>query len=145
MYPFYREIELIKPVSDYFINQGYRILEEVRIGYCKADLVAFKDNRVIAVELKLNDRKKAIVQAKNYQLGSDYVYLVFPLMKSYSILRKSEFELKKEGIGLLIVNEKTCKVNKIIDAQPSKRKYASITLMEIIERRVNRTNKFKVY
>jgi hypothetical protein len=145
MDPFYREFELTKPVSNYFINQGYKVIKEIRIGYCRADLVAFNKDRVIAIELKLNDRKKAIVQAKNYQLGADYVYLAFPLMKSYSLLRKSEYTLQKEGIGLLIVNEITCKVSKIIDAKPSKRKFASITLKEIRRARDNITNKFKVY
>ena len=43
-------------------------------------------------------------------------------MKSYNILRKAEHILKKEGIGLLIVNEKTTKLSKIIDSQLSKRK-----------------------
>ena len=142
MDPFYQEFELIKPVSDYFSNQDYMILREVRIGYCRADLVAFKDDIVTAIELKLNNKKKAIIQAKNYQLGADYVYLAFPLMKSYSLLRTSEYLLKREGIGLLIVNEITAKVSKIIDAKPSIRKYASIKIEEI---RKKRTNKFKFY
>ncbi|UCF11635.1 MAG: hypothetical protein JSW06_06180 [Thermoplasmatales archaeon] len=145
MDPFYREFELTKPVSNYFINQGYKVIKEIRIGYCRADLVAFNEDRVIAIEIKLSDRKKAIIQAKNYQLGADYVYLVFPLMKSYSLLRKSEYTLQKEGIGLLIVNEITCKVSKIIDAKPSKRKFASITLKEIRRSRENIANKFKFY
>jgi hypothetical protein len=55
--------------------------------------------------LKLRDWKKAIIQAKNYQLGSDYVYLAIPLWMVYNILRKAEYYLKKEGIGLLIINE----------------------------------------
>jgi len=145
MEPFYREFELTKPVSDYFVNQGFKIFNEVKIGYCRADLVAFKNNTATAIELKINDRKKAIIQAKNYQLASDYVYLAFPLMKSYSILRKSEHILKKEGIGLLIVNEKTCKVSKIINPRLSKRKFASITIQEIKKRRNYRINKFNIY
>ncbi len=145
MDPFYREFELTKPVSDYFVNQGFKIFNEVKIGYCRADLVAFKDNTVTAIELKINDRKKAIIQAKNYQLASDYVYLAFPLMKSYSILRKSEYVLKNEGIGLLIVNEETCKVSKIINPRLSKRKLTSITIQEIKKRRNYRINKFNIY
>lgn len=145
MEPFYREFELTKPVSDYFFNQGFKIFNEVKIGYCRADLVAFKNNTATAIELKINDRKKAIIQAKNYQLASDYVYLAFPLMKSYSILRKSEHILKKEGIGLLIVNEETCKVSKIINPRLSKRKFTSITIQEIKKRRNYRINKFNIY
>lgn len=145
MDPFYREFELTKPVSDYFINQGFKIFKEVKIGYCRADLVAFKDNTATAIELKLSNRKKAILQAKNYQFGVDYVCLAFPLMKSYSILRKSEHILKKEGIGLLTVNEESCKVSKIINPKLSKRKFTSITIQEITKRRNNRINKFNIY
>jgi hypothetical protein len=145
MYPFYRELELVKPVYDYFKNQGYKLRREVRIGYCRADLVAFKNGETTAVELKLTDRKKAIIQAKNYKLAADYVYLAFPLLKSYSILRKSEYELKKEGIGLLIVNEITIEVEKIISAKASKRKFSSINLKGLDRERSNRANKYKLY
>ncbi len=106
-------------------------MREVRIGYCRADIVGFKEDVVTSVELKLQNWKKAIIQAKNFQLGSDYVYLAFPLMKSYNVLRKAEFKLINEGIGLLTVNEDTCKVCKVIDARKSKRIIGRITLEEI--------------
>ena len=128
MYPFYLELELFKPVYNYFKNQGYVVKREVKIGYCRADIVAFKDDIVIAVELKLQNWKKAIIQAKNYQLGADYVYVAFLLMKSYSVLRKAEFNLKSSGIGFLIINDKTLKVCKIIEARKSNRKIGTMTL-----------------
>jgi len=128
MYPFYLELELFKPVSDYLKNQGYIVKKEVRIGYCRADIVAFKDGLVTAVELKIENWKRAIIQAKNYQLGADYVYIAFPLMKSYNVLRKAEFNLKNNGIGFLIINEKTSKVCKIIEAKRSNRKIGTLTL-----------------
>jgi len=128
MYPFYLELELFKPVSDYLKNQGYIVKKEVRIGYCRADIVAFKDGLVNAVELKIENWKRAIIQAKNYQLGADYVYIAFPLMKSYNVLRKAEFNLKNNGIGFLIINEKTSKVCKIIEAKRSNRKIGTLTL-----------------
>ena len=122
MYPFYLELELFKPVYDYFKKKGYKVRGEIKIGFCRADLVAFKDKEVIAVELKLRNWKKAIVQVKNYQLGSDYVYIAVPLLKSYNILRKAEFIFKKEGIGLLTVNEKNSRVAKIIEPKLSTKK-----------------------
>jgi hypothetical protein len=135
MYPFYLELELIKPVSDYFKKQGYTVMHEIKIGFCRADLLAFKDDEVVAVELKLKDWKKVIVQAKNYKLAVDYVYLVVPLFRVYNILRKAEHILKKEGIGLLIVKETNCEVCKIIDAKQSKIKTCNITTEEILKRR----------
>lgn len=138
MYPFYLELELTKPVSDYFRKKGYAIKNEVNIGYCRADLVAFKEGEVVAIELKLSDWKKGLIQAKNYQLGADYVYLAVPLFKSYSFLRKAEYYMKKEGIGFLIVKEKNCEVRKIINAKPSKRKIANVKL-----RKINLNKKYK--
>lgn len=142
MYPFYRELELIKPVSDYFIKQGYKVRYEVKIGFCRADIVAFKDDESTAVELKLRDWKKAIVQAKNYQLGSDYVYLAIPLCRVYNVLRKAEYYLKKEGIGLLIINEKTCVVRKIIKAEHSKKQIGT-TSLKVIDKNIFRISKYK--
>jgi hypothetical protein len=106
MSPFNLEEELTKPVAEYFKNRGYRIFYEIRIGFCREDLVAFKKEKVVAVELKLDDWKKAIQQAKNYQISADYVYIAIPLIKSFNILRKADHILKKENIGLLIVEEK---------------------------------------
>jgi len=145
MDPFYREFELIKPVSDYFTRQGYQVLEEVPIGYCRADLVAFKDNEVVAIELKLQYSQKALVQVKNYQLAADYVYLALPLMKSFSMLRKKEHVLRKEGIGVLLVNEETCAVEKLIVAEQSTRKFASLTVREVETRRNQRTKRFHIF
>ena len=142
MYPFYQESELIKPVSDYFKKQGYIVRYEVRIGFCRADIVAFKNDDITAVELKLRDWKKAVIQAKNYQLGSNYVYLAIPLWRVYNVLRKAEYYLKKEGIGLIIINEKTCDVRKIIDAKHSKIQIGAISL-ETINKNKFKTSKYK--
>ena len=145
MYPFYLELELIKPVSDYFKKQGYIVKNEIKIGYCRADLVAFKNDEVVAVELKLSDWKKAIVQAKNYQLAADYVYLAVPLLRAYNILKKAEHILKKEGIGLLIVKEKNCEISKIIESKVSKTKMCNITIEEVRKNKKRKLNKRSHY
>ena len=142
MYPFYLECELVKPISDYFKKQGYKVRYEVRIGFCRADIVAFKDDTSIAVELKLQDWKKAIVQAKNYQLGCDYAYIAIPLLKVYNVLKKAEFKLKHDGIGLLVVYEKTCKVKKILNAKKSKKQMGRISI-EKIDRNKAKISKYK--
>ncbi len=139
---FYQESELIKPVSDYFRNKGYKVRYEIRIGFCRADIVAFKDDKTTAVELKLRDWKKAIIQAKNYQLGSNFVYLAIPLSRAYNILRKAEHYLKKEGIGLLIVNEKTFDVRKYINAKRSKKQIGDISF-ETINKGMFKVSKYK--
>jgi hypothetical protein len=128
MYQFCHESDLFKPVSDYFKNQGYNIRGEVKIGFCRADIVAYKKDEVVGVELKISDWKKAIVQAKNYQLGCDYIYLAFPLSKVYNILKKAEHIIKKEGIGLLVISEKDFSVRKIINPEQSNKKMGSLSI-----------------
>ncbi len=142
MYQFYQELELVKPVSDYFKNQGCNVRYKVRIGFCYADIVAFKDDEAIAVKLKLRDWKKALFQAKNYQLGCNYVFIAVPLWRAYNFLRKAEYYLKKEGIGLLIINEKTFEVKKIINAKQSKKQIGKISL-ERIDKNILRVSKYK--
>lgn len=121
MDPFYLECELVHPVTTYFKEQGYKVKEEMKIGFYRADLVCRKKDKLVAVELKLRDYKKAIAQAKNYQLGVSYVYVAFPLFKVSNVLRKREYLLRKEGIGLLVVNEQSCEVKEIIEPQQSQR------------------------
>ena len=145
MYPFYLELELIKPVSDYFKKQGYKVKHEIKIGYHRADLIAFNEDEVVAVELKLSDWKKAIIQAKNYQLGAMFVYIAVPLFKSYNVLRKAEYKLRKDGLGLLIVEETNCEVKKIIDAKPSSKRICNITIEELKSNNRRNLNKKRYY
>jgi hypothetical protein len=142
MSPFYQESELFKPVSDYFTSKGYKVRYEIKIGFCRADIVAFKEGKITSVELKLRDWKRAIIQAKNYQLGSNYVYLAMPLSKVYNILRKAEYTMRKEGIGLLIVNEKTLEVKKYINAKLSKKQFGEVSL-DNINKKMFRVSKYK--
>ena len=89
---------------------------------------------MISVELKLSDWKKALVQAQNYQLGSDYVYVAFPDTKRTLIQKKVEPLLIKKGIGLLFYDVETKQVNESIRPALSRRKLGTITLKEIQRR-----------
>ena len=51
MYPFYYEFELFKPVEDYLKQKDFTVKKEIRICYCIADIVGFKKNVVLSVEL----------------------------------------------------------------------------------------------
>ena len=143
--PFYREYELTPHVIAYFTRNGYHVRREVRIGFHRADLVAFQGKTVTAVELKLKDWKKAFIQAKNYQLGADYVYLAFPHQKEHTILSKREAILSREGIGLLTVDETTAEIRKPLPAKKSPRKMSSLTLEEVDRFRKRHVTKYYVY
>jgi len=64
------------------------------------------------------------------------------LEKSYNILRKAESKLKKEGIGLLVVNEKNCIVSEIIKPRESNRLFGKIMLNEQKSYKKDFQNKF---
>ena len=131
MMSFLNESQLNLPVINYFKTRGYTVKREIKIGFCIADIVAFKKETVVSIELKLSDWKKAIVQAKNYQLGSDYVYIAFPLMNSFNVLRNAKSTLQKNGIGFLVINDYTKKVNKILEAKESTRTLGKLNLNSI--------------
>jgi len=116
---------LVHPVKTFFEQQGYQVREEVQLGFYYADLVASNNDYTVAVELKLRNYKKAITQAKNYQLFVDFAYVALPLQRVYTVLRKQQHVFEKEGIGLLVVNEQTCAVKKVISAKESPRKFIS--------------------
>ena len=66
-------------------------------------------------------------------------------MKSYNVLRKAKHKLETDGIGLLVVNEKTSKVGKLIDAGKSERKMGTIQLDRKSIRKKNNNFRKRVY
>lgn len=126
--PYYYELELIHPMEQYLTMKGYTVRHEIKIGFCRADLVGFKKYEVLAVELKLREWSKALVQARNYQLGADYVYIGIPLLRAGSLLRKKQTILESEGIGVFTINEKNGRVNQLLPAQPSSKKFGTLQL-----------------
>ena len=62
------------------------------------DLVFYKDGAVHSIEFKLRDWRRAIVQARDHQLGADFAYICLPEKKATeAMLRAAE----EEGIGVL--------------------------------------------
>jgi len=91
-----------------------------------------KNNDIIAIELKLADWKKALVQAQNYQLATDFVYLAFPSSKSPLVLKKARNILDKKGIGLLSIDEKTKEINEVVPAKKTVCSFGRLSKKEII-------------
>jgi hypothetical protein len=129
------EIELIRPVKAYLEEKGFAVFHEVRIGFCRADLVGISKETVIAVELKLANWKKALVQARNYQLAAEFVFLAFPDRKIDLVVKKTMDQLKKEGIGLLSVDEKDKQVCVQVEAKKSTRMFGCLQLEELQKKR----------
>jgi len=94
-----------------------------------------KNNDVIAVELKLADWKKAVVQAQNYQLAADFVYIAFPLAKCSLVLKRAKEKLNNKGIGLIGVDEHTQQIEVCIPAKKSPVLFGRLSKKTLINQR----------
>ena len=136
MIQFDYEHELIPSVHQYFSANASLIFFLFFIGYCRADMIVFgKNDNIIAVELKLADWKKALIQAQNYQLAVDYVYLAFPSKKCDLVLKRAEEKLKQNGIGLISVDEETKQVAQILNAKKSTIAFGRLSKRNLINQR----------
>lgn len=123
-------------MHDYFAATAEVIFYEVPVGFCRADMIVFqKNNDIIAIELKLADWKKAVVQAQNYQLAADLVYIAFPSSKCDLVLKRAKKKLVSKGIGLISVDEQTEHVTVVIPAKKSMFIFGRLSKRELINQR----------
>lgn len=98
------ERDLYVPVRQFWQAQGYDVKAEVNY----VDVLAVRDNHMVAIELKLNINFDLLLQASNRQQYMDYVYVAVP--KRGRTLYTARWQkicalLKRLGIGLLLVGE----------------------------------------
>lgn len=98
-------------------------------------IVFQKNDDILAIELKLANWKKALVQAQNYQLAADLVYLAFPSSKCDLVLKKAKAKLKNKGIGLICIDEETEQVSIVVPAKRSVSLLGRLSKKEIINQR----------
>lgn len=101
------EQELVKNVLPFF--RHYSVYNEVKIFTRSIDIVLKRpDNKLIAIEFKLKDYKKAFEQISDYQIVSDYTYLCIPKRNvSFHILQT----LRDRGIGLYMYDH----INRVLE------------------------------
>lgn len=103
MTKFSKEWQLLEPVSKFARRKGFGLqYPELPFYEYRIDLYAFSHRKdsTVAIELKLTDWRRALVQALLYQLCADSVYIAMP---RYYALRVDREELNAEGVGLLAV------------------------------------------
>ncbi len=98
----WRETDLHQPVSDYLTEQGYRVRSEVN----GCDMVAVKDEEMMALEFKLHFNASLLVQAAKRQRATASVYVVLPRPKKG--MRSKEWQgqrllLRRLELGLIFV------------------------------------------
>lgn len=99
------EKDLFQPICDYFKSHGYVCDGEVS----DIDLYMEKDGETVAVELKESLDFKAVKQAALRQKVVDTVFIGTFRPKNFrsSAFNDSVYLLKRLGIGLIVVSEKS--------------------------------------
>lgn len=134
---FDKEKYLLSPVSNYLRENGFVLQkQELKFYDYKIDIYGFSldKNLSIAIELKLNNWRKAIKQALIYQLCSDLVFIAMPYFNYKNINME---QLINHGIGLITVNENGCceeliksSISKVVHKH-YKEEYLNILKMEL--------------
>ncbi|MBN1647481.1 MAG: hypothetical protein JW874_05560 [Spirochaetales bacterium] len=97
-----KETDLYHPLEAWLHANGYTVHAEVK----GADIVAEKDNDIIAVEIKLHLNLTLVLQAVERQASVDNVYIALPLPRSMRnrSMRREYSLLRRLGLGLVYVN-----------------------------------------
>jgi hypothetical protein len=97
------------------------------------DLAYLKGGFIVTIEFKLRDWRKAVVQARDHLLGSDYAYICMPKRR---ISEKFREELGRVGVGLMFYREDDqWPFEEVIKAPPSQETWgvARTWVMQYIE------------
>jgi len=99
------EEALRPPVASWLRGTGLDVHEEIAILGRRADLVGVGPDRVVAVELKLSDWRRALRQAVAYQVAVDEAWVAMPLPAAARAYREA-WRFRDEGVGLLAVDDR---------------------------------------
>ncbi len=114
-----KEAELTDPVADYFLSEGYRWqARELQFYEYNIDIYVFSESSdlTVAIELKINNWKRAFEQCLVYGLCSDLALMALP---RETVHRVNQNLLRPEGIGLLAVDLSGC-CQMILEPRPSR-------------------------
>lgn len=95
---------ILQKVGKHLEKKGWKISHEVKLRGRIVDIVATKDNKITAIEVKggSGDIQRGIEQALNQKNASNFSYLAIPKDRSTKVILNSCHSL---GIGLLLVND----------------------------------------
>ena len=111
-------IKLVKPkLKSLFKN--FEIYEEVGLFNRNIDMVILSGEIIHSIEFKLHDWRKALEQAEDYRLASDYSYICMPERKVSETFKSP---LIKNGIGLILYNKKDDKIKTVVSPVLSNKK-----------------------
>jgi len=127
---FSKEAQLLEPVARFAKRKGFCLQSaELPFYEYRIDFYGFsyRHDATLAIELKLNDWRRALAQGLLYQLCADQVYIAMP---EGSAKRVDKAELESNGIGLLAVrNTGACTC--VLSAKPHSEVRRSYKLSQI--------------
>ncbi len=95
------ELQLVFSVGEFLKSQGYKIRFEISNMGQSIDLVGIKNRWITAVEAKLNNWRRALVQCRAHESVADYIVIA---LAQKSVSSELDEELKANGWGLLLYN-----------------------------------------
>ena len=102
-----KEIELYPKIESLLEKQGYRYYKEVKVLTRSIDIIAIRKKKVVAIEIKVENWKRAFQQALTCRLCAHEVYIA--IWKDYQHRIPTNL-LKKYRIGLIVVSEEKAQV-----------------------------------
>lgn len=109
-----KEAELYLPIKAFFIENGYDVAGEVK----NVDMVVYKDDEQIAIELKTAFNLKLLFQAVERQKYFESVYIAIPKPKYNKRYKEMIHILKRLEIGLITVNFLKSRTDVCIEHHP---------------------------
>ncbi|MCM0649089.1 DUF2161 family putative PD-(D/E)XK-type phosphodiesterase [Clostridium swellfunianum] len=99
------ESDLWKPVSDFFVKEGYTVRSEVK----DCDIAAIKGEELVVIELKKNLSVDLLAQAAKRQKAADLVYIAVP--KPKKLIGNAKWKdichlIRRLELGLILVSIK---------------------------------------
>jgi len=122
--PIVREVELLAPIVDHFEMQGFRAVPEVSVAGRRADIVAVRDDALLAVELKVSAWPHALRQAMAYQVWAPEAFVALPFPRAMRAVRHRH-RFDGVGVGLLAVLDG--EVRTFLPAAPSPRLFPALS------------------
>lgn len=129
-----REVELLGPVVNHFETRGFRAVPEVAVAGRRADIVAVREDTLLAVELKVSAWPRALRQAMAYQVWAPEAYVALPFARAMRAVRHRH-RFAAEGIGLLAVLDG--EVRTFVPAAPSPRLFPALS--DLVRRQLTPT------
>lgn len=111
------ELEMQQEIAELLRKRGFDVYLEVPFLSRSIDIVAVKNGKILAVELKLSDWRKAIAQSADHLHGADQSFICLP--RKTRINDEMIDMVLANGIGLMFYDREENEVEEVLPASDS--------------------------